>query len=270
MLVIPAIEIRNGCSCRTIECIESDVYSDDPSALALLWRRENAKTIHLYDHDGVYTGSIANRETILGAATAAQVPAELVARFRDVDECADWLDSGIYRIFVHDLILLDPSGVGDLVKRYGQSRVCAGAITRDGRVSSTWRSIPEIPVEEFAQRGMELGMCRLFFTDRDYEGVLNGPNLVVLRALANATSLRITAAGGIATIGHLLGIQELESSGVDSVVIGRAFYENRFPCQELWRDIEIKRKKEGSEWKNGVSTARLVRDPELRGSTRES
>lgn len=268
MLVIPAIEIRNGCSCRTIECGERDVYSDDPAQLALLWRRENAKSIHLYDHDGVYRGTIDNREPVLRAASAAQVPAELVARFADVDECADWLDSGIYRIFVHDLLLLDPTGVGDLVRRYGQSRVCAGAITREGCISSTWRTVPEIPVEEFAAKGLEVGMCRMFFTDRDYEGILNGPNLVVLKALANSTSLRITAAGGIATIGHLLGLQDLESAGVDSAVIGRALYENRFPCQELWRDIEVRRAKEGSAWNEGVSTARLVRDPELRGRSR--
>jgi phosphoribosylformimino-5-aminoimidazole carboxamide ribotide isomerase len=26
--------------------------------------------------------------------------------------------------------------------------------------------------------------------------------------------------------------------GVDSVIIGRALYENRFPCQKLWRVAE--------------------------------
>jgi phosphoribosylformimino-5-aminoimidazole carboxamide ribotide isomerase len=26
--------------------------------------------------------------------------------------------------------------------------------------------------------------------------------------------------------------------GIDSVIIGRALYENRFPCQELWRIAE--------------------------------
>jgi len=271
MLVIPAIEIRNGRSCRTIECSDLDVYSDDPAELALLWRRENAKTVHLYDYDGVYSGALSNRDVVLAAVRAAQVPVELVARFADVDECAQWLDDGVYRIFVHDLILRDPKGLAQLIASHGASRVCAGAITRSGTLTATWRAVEEIDVVDFALRAADLGMCRVFFTDRDYEGVLEGPNLVVLRRLAGATSLRITAAGGIATIGHLLGVQELEGSGVDSVVIGRAFYENRFPCQELWRDIEIKRKQHGLGWKEGVaSTAPLVRDPELRSSQERS
>lgn len=264
MLVIPAIEIRDGRSCRTVNCADVSIYSDDPAELALLWRRENAKTIHLYDFDGVYQGVTTNRAAVLSAVRAAQVPTELVARFADVEECASWLDDGVYRIFIHDLLLIDPVGVRALVERYGQSRVCAGAITRDGVVGTVWRQVSAMPLARFAERAESIGMCRIFFTDRDYEGVLRGPNLVALRGLAAATSLRITAAGGIATVAHLLGLQELESNGVDSVVIGRAFYENRFPCQELWRDIEIRRKKEGQEW-TGISTAPMVRDPELRG-----
>jgi phosphoribosylformimino-5-aminoimidazole carboxamide ribotide isomerase len=47
--------------------------------------------------------------------------------------------------------------------------------------------------------------------------------------------MRITASGGISGLDDLMKIQELEPLGVDSVVIGRALYENRFPCQEIWR-----------------------------------
>jgi phosphoribosylformimino-5-aminoimidazole carboxamide ribotide isomerase len=50
--------------------------------------------------------------------------------------------------------------------------------------------------------------------------------------------MRITAAGGITGLDDLLRIQALERCGVDSVVIGRALYENRFACQALWRKCE--------------------------------
>jgi phosphoribosylformimino-5-aminoimidazole carboxamide ribonucleotide (ProFAR) isomerase len=33
-------------------------------------------------------------------------------------------------------------------------------------------------------------------------------------------------------------LQDLESLGVDSVVIGRALYANKFSCQGLWRLCE--------------------------------
>jgi phosphoribosylformimino-5-aminoimidazole carboxamide ribotide isomerase len=50
--------------------------------------------------------------------------------------------------------------------------------------------------------------------------------------------MRVTTAGGIAGLDDLLKIQELEKYGVDSVVMGRALYENKFSCQGLWRRCE--------------------------------
>ncbi|MEX0599005.1 MAG: 1-(5-phosphoribosyl)-5-((5-phosphoribosylamino)methylideneamino)imidazole-4-carboxamide isomerase, partial [Rhodothermales bacterium] len=32
----------------------------------------------------------------------------------------------------------------------------------------------------------------------------------------------------------LIRLKEIESYGVDSVIIGRALYENKFPCQQFW------------------------------------
>jgi len=50
--------------------------------------------------------------------------------------------------------------------------------------------------------------------------------------------MKVTHSGGVRNKDELIDIQELISLGVDSVIIGRAFYENRFPCQKLWRVAE--------------------------------
>ena len=259
MLTIPAIEIREGHCYRTIEGEDRDVYSDSPAAMALLWRRENAKTIHLFDHDGLIYGVESNRAAILEAVEAVDVPVQLIARCRDLEECEEWLKAGVYRLFIHDLIQYDPDGVRFLIERYGPSRVCAGAITRNGLISGSWRPAEEVDAVDFALGAYELGIRRSFFTDRNYEGVMRGPNFDELRRFAASARMRVTAAGGIASVQHLWMLQELEPYGIDSVVIGRAFYENCFPCQDLWRDIERKRRHAGEEWTDGVSTATLTR-----------
>lgn len=263
MLIIPAIEIHD-CRClRTVKCdpgIDPEVYSNDPIQMALLWRRENAKVLHVLDREGVYNGSMENRDTIVDAVRTVEIPVQLISSFADVEECESWLRGGIYRIFVHDLIQNDPDGVRRLLREFGPSRICAAAITRDGRLSPTWRDLDQVDTVAFGHAAKELGIGRMFFTDRNYEGVLRGPNFDELRRLANETSLHVTAAGGVATVEHLWMLQEMESLGVDSVVIGRAFYENCFPCQQLWRDIEIERRRTGTDWKEQVSTSLLARD----------
>ncbi len=232
------------------------VYSDLPSDMARLWRKENAKTLHVTDYDGLYAGHMDNFDVVVSVAQQVEIPVQLVARFATVEECRQWLDAGLYRLIVHDLILRDPEGVRQLVADYGSSRLSAGAITQQGMIAPAWRDLEPIDAVDFALAAKELGINRLFFTDRDYEGVLRGPNTEELRRIASAARLHITAAGGVASVEHLWMLQEMEPLGIDSVVIGRAFYENRFPCQQLWRDIELERIQRGLA--DEVSTA-LVR-----------
>jgi len=58
--------------------------------------------------------------------------------------------------------------------------------------------------------------------------------------IAEDTKLKITAAGGISNYGDLKRILDIEHLGIDSVMISRALYENQFPCQRIWREIESK------------------------------
>lgn len=245
LLVIPAIEIEGCRCCRTISESSGvgadESYSVDPKRMAMLWRRENAKVLHVTDFDGLYSNIDCNRQAIVDMAAAIEIPVELLARFATIDDCRRWLDAGIYRLIVHDLILRDPEGVRTLVTSYGGSRIVAGAITRDGVLCTTCDAVPPIDAVEFARRAADLGVRRLFFTDREYEGGLRGPNLEQIERIARSTSMPVTAAGGVASVEDLWALQALEPIGVDSVVIGRAFYENRFVCQQLWRDVEAMR-----------------------------
>jgi phosphoribosylformimino-5-aminoimidazole carboxamide ribotide isomerase len=261
MLVIPAIEIEDHRCCRTIESRASatdELYRNDPVEIARLWRTENAKSIHVTDYDGLYKGRIENHDEIISIVQRVEVPVMLLARCADGEECRRWLDGGVYRLVVHDLILREPETVRALIEEYGGSRVVAGAITRSGAMTETWRPVEPVDTLEFAALCRELGFRRIFFTDRDYEGVMRGPNFEELTRIAQGGGLPITSAGGVATVEHLWRLQELERDGVDSVVIGRAFYENKFPCQQLWRDVELERRRDDPKCVEEISTSKLA------------
>jgi phosphoribosylformimino-5-aminoimidazole carboxamide ribonucleotide (ProFAR) isomerase len=55
-----------------------------------------------------------------------------------------------------------------------------------------------------------------------------GPNLEGLRQVAAAADLRVTAAGGVATLDDITRLRALEDVGVDEVIVGKALYERRF------------------------------------------
>src|SRR5690606_20949986 len=117
------------------------------------------------------------------------------------------------------------------------SRVVFGIIAESGRVA-LHNQLPAISDTEFACSIRALGGTRIFYIDLAWEGSLAGPDFDSLERIATESGLRVTAAGGIANARQLWELQKLESCGVDSVVIGRALYENCFPCQKIWRIAE--------------------------------
>jgi phosphoribosylformimino-5-aminoimidazole carboxamide ribotide isomerase len=85
---------------------------------------------------------------------------------------------------------------------------------------------------------VETGVNRFIVCDISRNGTQLGPNLQLSKEVAEMTGAKVTHAGGVRNKDELLDIQNLIPNGVDSVIIGRALYENRFPCQKLWRVAE--------------------------------
>jgi len=111
----------------------------------------------------------------------------------------------------------------------------------DGIVATKgWVESSGLTAMTVALNAKALGFTRMVYTDIRLDGTLRGVDLKSLRLLGEKSGLRITASGGVGGLEDLLRIQELEPYGVDSVVIGRALYQNKFSCQALWRMCEAR------------------------------
>jgi len=85
---------------------------------------------------------------------------------------------------------------------------------------------------------VSLGIERFNVCDVEKNGMMTGPNIEMSKNVAIETKAKVTHSGGIRNKDELMDIQNFTSIGIDSVIIGRALYENRFPCQKLWRVAE--------------------------------
>lgn len=243
ILLIPSIDLSAGHCARCIvgEPGTENMYSlisDHPFELARLWRRENAKTLHITDLDSMEgRDNAANRNTILEIIRSVDIPVQLLSNFHTTDECWYWLEHGIYRVIVNELIYTDPDGVRALVKEFTPSKIVVGIRAKNGQVVFPTLD-KQVSDTEYALFAKELGIKRLIYTDISWEGSLVGPDFEMLRRIAKESGLRVTEAGGIAGPEQLWKVQELHRDGVDSAIVGRALYENRFPCQKIWRQVE--------------------------------
>ncbi len=241
ILVIPAIDLRGGRCVRLYQGAyeRETVYYADPVKMAKLWRLQNARALHVVDLDAARGGSedcADNRDVIAAICRALDIPVQLGGGIRSLDDIQAALDQGVYRVVLGTAAARDPDLVSQAVERYTCSKVVVGIDARNGEVRvEGWTEGSGLDAVELALEMERRGVRRIVYTDISRDGTLEGPNVGAYRTLGERlTKARITASGGVGGYDDLMRLQRLAPYGVDSVIIGRALYENRFPCQQFW------------------------------------
>src|SRR5690606_35607732 len=79
-----------------------------------------------------------------------------------------------------------------------------------------------LDVVEWAQRAEALGAGEILLTSMDRDGTREGFDLVMTRAVADATNVPIIASGGVGTLDHL--VEGIVEGGADAVLAASIFH----------------------------------------------
>lgn len=242
MLVIPVIDIKNGKSVRMIEGLEDKTlyYSDSPLTMAQLFRKENAKCLHITDLDGALQGDMVNYNIIKEIVDKVGIPVQLGGGVRSLEIARRLIEElGIYRLVLGTAIVDNLQIIEKILNEYSHSKVVISIDVRDGYfVKTGWSEKTDIKGIDIALKVKSMGVQRIIYQDVSRVGTFAGSDIEGLKEIAVKTGMKVTAAGGIGGYPDLKKVQELEPYGVDSVMMSRALYENKFPCQQIWREIE--------------------------------
>jgi len=76
-----------------------------------------------------------------------------------------------------------------------------------------------------------LPLQAVVYTDIQRDGMLEGPNLSELGAVADATRIPVIASGGISSPDDLRALRSLGPAGVRGAIIGKALYDGRLTLE---------------------------------------
>lgn len=238
MLVIPAIDLRNGKCVRLVEGkLENEtVYSDDPAEMARKWEGLGAGFLHLVDLDGAFAGKPCNTKAVETILKAVSMPTELGGGIRDMDTVTAYLEMGVSRVILGTAAISNPGMIKEACRKFGGDRIVLGVDAKDGMVAiHGWDSTVTKTAVELANEMKELGIERVIYTDIKRDGTLKGPNIESTKDLAVRTGLAVIASGGISCLDDIRAVKELETFGVDSVITGKALYDGRLDLAEALR-----------------------------------
>jgi phosphoribosylformimino-5-aminoimidazole carboxamide ribotide isomerase len=233
MDIIPAIDLRGG---RVVRLIQGDParetgYAHDPAAVAREWERQGARRLHLVDLDGAFVGSLANHEALRRIFRTITVPAQLGGGLRSLDAIRAALDLGAAVAVVGTAAIRDPAFLEGACAAF-PGRVALGLDARAGRlVVSGWTEVTTTGAAELASRTRDLPLAAIIYTAVQRDGMLAGPDLEGLSAVAATTRIPILASGGVASVQDIHALKTLAARGVAGAIIGKALYEGRLTLE---------------------------------------
>jgi phosphoribosylformimino-5-aminoimidazole carboxamide ribotide isomerase len=227
MEIIPAIDLRGG---QVVRLVQGDFaretrYAPDPAAVAALWEAQGARRLHLVDLDGARAGVPGNQAALSAIFGRIRIPAEVGGGLRSLDAIRAVLDLGAAAAVIGTAAVSDPKLLEAACATF-PGRIILGLDARQGRVAvQGWKDVTELTAIEVARSCRALPLQALIYTDIARDGMLEGPNLPELSAIAKDSGPPVIASGGIASVAHIRSLRALEPVGVTGAIIGKALYD---------------------------------------------
>lgn len=229
MLIIPAIDLKDGHCVRLKQGLMADatVFSEDPAAMARLWREKGARRLHLVDLNGAFAGKPKNEEAIKAVVKALgdDVPVQLGGGIRDMDTIERYLDDGITYIIIGTAAVKTPGFLHDACYAF-PGHIMVALDAREGKVAvDGWSKMTGHDVIDLARKFQDYGVEAIIHTDIGRDGMMNGVNLKATVDLARQLTVPVIASGGITDLKDVKSLCEAEDEGIIGAITGRAIYE---------------------------------------------
>lgn len=231
MKLLPAIDLIGG---RCVRLQQGDfdretAYSDEPHAALNAFADGGAAEAHLVDLDGARAREPRQHDLFVELARTSNLALQVAGGFRTLEQVARVLDAGVARVVIGSLALDDPDSFAAMLATFGPDRLTLALDVRveDGQpmvATHGWLSgsgrLLDAVMGDFPQVG------HLLVTDIARDGMLEGPNVALMRSIAATyPAVQLQASGGVADLADL---DTLRTTGAARAIVGKAIWEQRF------------------------------------------
>ena len=229
--LLPAVDVQGGQAVQLVQGIAgSQKEFGDPLAAALRWQHGGAEWLHLVDLDAAF-GRGSNAELLRSIVGSLEMNVELSGGIRDDESLERALFTGARRVNIGTAALENPDWCERIIGQYGD-RVAIGLDVRGENLAARGWTTEGGPWPETLDRLVAAGCERFVVTDVNSDGMLTGPNIELLTAVAQRSGQKVIASGGIATLENLRELRGLVDRGIEGAIIGTALYLGRFTIEE--------------------------------------
>ena len=229
--LLPAVDIKDGRAVRLVqgELAKESIYGA-PLEVAFEFQAAGAEWLHLVDLDAAF-GRGSNAVLLAEVVGALDIKVELSGGIRDDESLRRALATGCARVNLGTAALEDPQWTARVIAEFGD-RIAVGLDVRGHVLAARgWTKEGGDLFETLARLDKD-GCARYVVTDVTKDGTLAGPNLELLQSVCAATTKPVVASGGISSLVDIQALCDLNATGVEGAIVGKALYAGAFTLQE--------------------------------------
>ncbi|HOX38208.1 MAG TPA: imidazole glycerol phosphate synthase subunit HisF [Candidatus Brocadiia bacterium] len=236
--VIPCLDMKEGRVVKGVHFVELRDAAD-PVEAAQAYSAGGADEIGFLD----ITATIEKRRTMFDVlkrvAAVVKVPLTVGGGIKSVKDIADALASGASCASISSAAFRDPKMVREAVAEFGAKAI---VIAIDADANDKLPSRREVYIDggrtatgkdavEFAKEMAGLGVGQILPTSKATDGTKAGYDLVLTRAIADATGLPVIASGGAGKLDHF--VEAVKEGHADAVLAASVFHFGQFTIRQV-------------------------------------
>lgn len=234
--IIPCLDIRGG---RVVKGVNFEGIQDveDPVSLAKFYNDSGADELVFYDITASFEGRGLFADVLKNVASNIFIPLTVGGNINSVEDFDRVLKSGADKVSVNTGAIKNPSLVTEAAKKYGDQCVVLSMDVK--RVDSRFmvfakggRENTGLEAVEWAKRCTENGAGEIVVNSINTDGVKNGFDIEMLKAICNAVSVPVIASGGAGCPEHFKTLFE-EVPGVDAGLAASIFHFGEVKIRDL-------------------------------------
>jgi len=233
--IIPCLDVDNG---RVVKGVRFEHIRDagDPVEIARRYNEQGADEITFLDITASSDGRGTTFHTVERMAAQVFIPLTVGGGVRKTQDIRELLSAGADKVSINTAAVVNPDFVGEAAARFGSQCIVVAMDVK--RVSETrWeifthggRRSTGLEALSWAKKMQDLGAGEILLTSMDQDGVKQGYDLAITRAVSESLHIPVIASGGVGTLQHLAdGIIEGKA---DAVLAASIFHFGEYSLPE--------------------------------------
>lgn len=234
--IIPCLDLKNG---RVVKGTNFVGLRDagDPVEAAVEYDRQGADELVLLDITASSDARNIMTDIVSRVTESIFIPFTVGGGIRTVEDFTAILRAGADKVSMNSAALKDPSIISNAAKKFGSQCVVVAmdAKRSEGGGWTLYLNGGRIDtgknVLEWAREAEQLGAGEILLTSMDCDGVKNGYDLELTRAVSEAVSIPVIASGGAGRMEHFY--DAFTEGKADAVLAASLFHFKEITIPEL-------------------------------------